>query len=369
MTVDLKIPGDPAAVHGLADWLDNLKDGVVNLDLELAHVAGNSHMYLSGETGNAFHEAATTVRECMNPVAPYLGDAADVFHAYANRLERGVRDFDSFLEQCREYGLTVYGKKVMRPTSSAEACTEPGVDAEWDEHMSHMRTYQDLSERVGTWWGELEEWIAENFTPLVAAVEDFAPLGTAFNGLEQGNSDIAVHVLDAKGEMLDHDLASWREHAETTQEKAAEFKRQLKSGNPAVRAAAEEANPRAMRQAMDGLLDNINDVSRVGKLIPVAGTVIEIVSAASDIASGESGSSVLVEAFAGAGGGAAVGGAVAAAGGPVGWVIAGVVVGGVAIGAGARWGWEAVVPIDVRESIDGWLYDGTSLWQGPQLAK
>lgn len=369
MTVDLDIPGDAAAVHGLADWMDDLKNGVTNVDLELAYVAGDSHLYLTGEAGTAFFDATRTVRGHIEPVSPYLGDAADVFHAYANRLERGVRDFNSYLEQCREYGLTVYGKKVMRPTSSATACYEPGVDEDWDLYMSQMRTYEDLSERVGTWWGELETWIAENLTPLVAEVDKFQPLGAAFNGLSQENSDIAGHILDARGELLDRDLASWREHAETTQEKASEFKRQLKSGNPAVRAAAEAANPREMRQAMDGLLDDINKVSKVGKLIPVAGTVIEIVSAASDIASGESGSSVLVEVFAGAGGGAAVGAGVAAAGGPVGWVIAGVVAGGIVIGAGARWGWEAIVPIDVRESIDGWLYDGTSLWQGPQLDK
>ena len=369
MSVDLNIPGDAAAVHGLADWMDNLKDRVIDVDLELSTVASSSSLYLTGEAGAAFFDATTTVRRHIEPVSPYLGDAADVFHAYANRLERGVRDFDSYLEQCREYGLTVYGKKVMRPTSSATACYEPGVDEDWDQYMSQMRTYEDLSGRVGTWWGELETWIADNLTPLVAEVGNFQPLGDALNRLSQENSDIAGHILDSKSELIDRDLASWREHAETTQEKADEFKRQLKSGNPAVRSAAEAANPREMRQAMDGLLDDISKVSKVSKLIPVAGTVIEIVSAAGDIASGESGSSVLVEAFAGAGGGAAVGAGVAAAGGPVGWVIAGVVVGGVVIGAGARWGWEAVVPLNVRESIDGWLYDGTTLWQGPQLAR
>ncbi|MEV8250420.1 hypothetical protein AB0O87_05790 [Microbacterium sp. NPDC076768] len=43
--------------------------------------------------------------------------------------------------------------------------------------------------------------------------------------------------------------------------------------------------------------------------------------------------------------------------------------GALLVGAGARWGWEALVPLDVRESIDGWMYDATSGWQGPQLAR
>lgn len=369
MSVDLTIAGDPAAIHALADWLDSAKDALVEVDLELAYVAGDSNLYLGGEAGNAFHTAAGTVRDRMSPVAPHLGKAADVFHAYATRLERGVRDFDSYLEQCREQGLTVYGRVVTRPTSSAEVCAEPGVSAEWDRFVSRLRTYNDLSERVGTWWGELEVWIADNLTPLVAEVEKFADLGAAFDGLAQDNDDVLQHAFTGADLHLKDRLSTWRDTAQAMQEDADKFQRGLRSKNPAVLAAAEEANPRAIRSAMNDLLDDIHDVNKVGKLIPVAGKVFEIVSAAGDIADGEPGSSVLVEAFAGAGGGAAVGGTIAALGGPVGWVIAGVVGGGILIGAGARWGWEAAVPIDTREAIDGWLYDGTSLWQGPQLAK
>lgn len=369
MSIDLNIPGDPSAIHALADWLSQTKDALVEVDLELAYIAGDSHLYLGGEAGNAFHEAAGTVRDRINPVSPYLGSAAEVFHAYAHRLERGVRDFDSYLAQCREQGLPVYGKVVMRPTSSAQVCAQPGVDAEWDLFMSRSRTYTDLSERVGKWWGELEAWIAEHMTPLLADIDKFAPLNAAFNGLAQDNDDIVAHTFTGTDLLTQDQLTKWREHAQTLQDDADKFQKGLRSNNPAVKAAAEEANPRAMRQAVNGIIDDIHSVSKAGKLIPVAGKVIEIVTAAGAIADGESGSSVLVEAFAGAGGGAAVGGTIAAFGGPVGWVIGGVVVGGVAIGAGARWGWESAVPINTREAIDGWLYDGTSLWQGPQLAK
>lgn len=369
MSVDLTIQGDPAAINELADWLSQAKDALVGVDLELAYVSGDTSMYLGGEAGNAFHAAAGTVRDRMNPVSPYFSDAAQVFHAYAHRLERGIRDFNSYLEQCREQGLTVYGKTVMRPTSTAQVCAQPGVNAEWDLYIARLRTYSDLSERVGTWWGELEAWIAENMTPLLAEVEKFAPLNTAFNGLAQDNDDVVAHVFTGTDRLTQDSLSKWRAYAQDLQQDADSFQRGLRSKNPAVLAAAEEANPRAMRTAVNGIVDDIHSVSKAGKLIPVAGKVIEIVSAAGAIADGESGSSVLVEAFAGLGGGAAVGGTIAAFGGPVGWVITGVIGGGIAIGAGARWGWEAAVPIDTREAIDGWLYDGTSLWQGPQLAK
>ncbi|WP_449283327.1 hypothetical protein [Leucobacter sp.] len=369
MSVDLKIPGDPAAIHVLADWLDDVKTALVDVDLELAYIASDGQLYMTGEAGAAFQRATTTVRNRSDAVPAYLGEAADAFHAYANRLERGVRDFDSYLEQCREFGLTVYGKTVMRPTSAAQMCAEPGVDPEWDAHMSRVRSYNDLSERVGTWWGELEAWIAEHLTPLVAKVEDFEQLNAAFDDLSVGNEDVVTTALDFADERLRRDLAEWRDIAQGMQEDADTFTRGLRSGNPAVSAAAEAANPRAIREGMQDLLDDIHRVARVGRLIPVAGGVIEIVSAASDIAGGDPGSSVLVEAFAGVGGGAAVGWGIAAAGGPVGWVVGGAAAGGILIGSGARWAWESWVPLDVRESIDGWLYDGTSAWQGPQLAR
>lgn len=369
MSVVLKIAGDPAGVHALADWFADVKSALVDVDLELAYLAGDASLYLTGEAGNAFHGAIGTVRDRSGGLPGFLGDASAAFHAYANRLERGKRDFDSYREQAIERGLTVQGDTVLPPTSSAEVCSAEGVDAEWDAHMSRMRTYNDLSERVGKWWGELEAWIADNIVPLMARVEDFAPLSTAFEGLSFGNEDVAELVLSTADERLRRDLVDWRASAEAMQADADKFTKGLRSNNPALRAASEAANPKALREGVEALLHDVSHVSKLGKIIPVAGTVIEIVSAASDIANGEAGSSVVVEAFAGAGAGAATAAGIAAAGGPVGWVVGGAAAAAIVVGAGAKWAWESWVAVDVRESIDGWLYDGTSLWQGPRLAE
>ena len=146
------------------------------------------------------------------------------------------------------------------------------------------------------------------------------------------------------------------------------FTDQLRSGNPATHAAAEAANPRAIREGMEELLDHVEQVSRIGKIIPIVGPAIEIVTIGAAIAEGESGSSQIAGALGGAAGGAAAGGAIAAAGGPLGWVIGGAVVATVTVGSAATWAWEAWVPVDARESIDEWLEDGTRFWQPPQLA-
>ncbi|MFB9788150.1 hypothetical protein [Microbacterium testaceum] len=103
-----------------------------------------------------------------------------------------------------------------------------------------------------------------------------------------------------------------------------------------------------------------DDPDRRGRLAVVqklAGNVIDVVSLAADVAEGGSLSSGIAEiagGMAGGAGAAAAGGAAAAALGsnPVGWVIGGTVIGGLAIGAGARWLWEAAVPLDSRETVD-----------------
>lgn len=374
MSIDLRIPGDVEGIRALGDWMSRMSSSLVEVDLELAYVAGESENYLRGQAGRAFQRAATSVRDRSSPARSYLDDAAPVLHAYANRLDRGREDFDAYLTQAAERGLAVYGKVVLEPTSDLPACPAPDADpaetAAWDAFLSRVTTYNDLCTRVGTWWGELETWCSENFSPLLAGLADLSPLDGLVD--ELASTDVNKTVIDSALEAADvrtqHDLAEWRAVAQQMQTDADTFTSQLRSGNPATQAAAEAANPRAIRDSMEELLDHVDQVSRVGKVIPIIGPAIEIVTIGAAIADGESGSSAIAGAAGGAAGAAAVGGAIAAAGGPVGWVIGGAIVGSVAVGSAATWAWEAWVPIDARESIDEWLEDGTRFWQPPQLA-
>ncbi|OAN39050.1 hypothetical protein [Microbacterium sp. H83] len=374
MSVDLHIPGDPAAVRALGDWMSRMSSSLVDVDLELAYVAGQSENYLRGEAGSAFQRTATSVRNRCSPAMKYLGDAAPVLHAYANRLDRGREDFDSYLTQAADRGLTVHGKVVLEPTTDLAACptadADPELIAEWDAFMSRVTTYNDLATRVGTWWGELETWCSENFASLIACLEDLSPLDGIVGELAStdANKTVVDAALEAAETRTERDLADWRTVAQQMQDDADTFTDQLRSGNPATQAAAEAANPRAIREGMEELLDHVEQVSRIGKIIPIVGPAIEIVTIGAAIADGESGSSAIAGAAGGAAGGAVVGGAIAAAGGPFGWVVGGAVVATVAVGSAATWAWEAWVPVDARESIDEWLEDGTRLWQPPQLA-
>lgn len=366
MSIEVRVPGSPTSVRAVADWLDDVKARFSDVDLELSYIWSDSNTYWTGEAGHAWRQAVGSVRERAMGLVGFLGDAVDTFRAYANRLERTQDDFATLRFQAREVGLSVIGVTVFPPTTTLDYCPAPGAPAEdisaYDDYIDKLASYNDLGAQMGTMIGELDAWVGENIIPLVARVEGLRDLaGTVEALLAKGNEEIAPGVLSGYDEFMDHQLAEWRTDHNAMQEAAETFHDQLRSGNPAVRAAAEAADPDAMRHGAAQLAEHIGNVSKWTRVIPVAGTVFDIVSIASEVESGGSLTSELAELGGGVVGGAAVG---ATASGPVGWVVTGVVVGGVAAGWGARWLWEATVPLDVRESIDDFFVGGAPRLEG-----
>lgn len=374
MPIEVRLPGSPASVRAVADWLETVKGRMSDVDVELAYIWGDSSYYWTGESGQAWRDSVGTVRSRATSTPGYLADAAEVFHAYANRLERVQEDFAALRFQAGEVGLRVIGETVFPPTTGLSYCPGPGSPeedlAEYEDYLDKIASYNDLGTQVGTAIGELDAWIGANIVPLVARVEELTALSGTVDALAgNGNDSIASAALDGYKSFLDERLGQWRTQHDTLQEAADTFRRQLRSGNPAVRAAAEAADPRAMRAGVEELAEQIGRVSRFSRVIPVAGAVIDVVSIASDVADGGSLSSGVAElggSFAGGAAGGAAGAGIAAALGsnPVGWVVGGVVVGGLAVGAGARWLWEAAVPLDTRESIDDFFTGGTPRLEG-----
>jgi predicted phage tail protein len=372
VSIDLTIVGDPAGIRGIAEWLSpKLSEPVINADLELAYAVTDSQSYWAGLAGNAFRGAANQVRDRATDLPSFLKDAAEVFRAYADKLDRGQEDFDGYLTQAAAAGLTVTGKTVLPPTSSLTYCPAEGAPAadvaEYDAYLDKVKTYNTLGEYVGTWWAELEVWLTEHMVPLTPRCEALSPIGGLVEGLSVGNEDVVATALEHASVRTDRDLASFRESAQTMQVDADRFSDQLRSGNPALRAAAEAANPRELRAGLETLNETIGNVTKYSKLIPVVGGVIDVVSAGVEISNGASASSTTAGLLAGASGAAVAG-----------WALAGVaipplgvalIVGGVAVAAGSAgtWLWEAAVPLDARETIDDFftgrppvLYDGPS---------
>lgn len=376
MSIDVRMPGSPASVRGVADWLDDVKDSWVAADVELAYIWGDSNNYWTGESGAAWRDAVGTVRSRGKSTPGFLSDAVEVFRAYANRLERAQEDYATLLFQAGEVGLQVMDTTVFPPTTTLDYCPAPGAPAadlrEYDDYIDKLKSYNDLGEQVGTIMGQLDKWIGENIVPLVARVEELRDIAGTVSALAaSGNEKVAGMVLSGYDSFLQQRLSEWRGQHDAMQQAADTFRDQLRSGNPAVRAAAEAADPRGMRAGIADLAEHIGQVSKFSKVIPVAGMALEVVTLAGDVADGKSLSSGVAEiggGMLGGAAGAAAGGGIAAVLGsnPVGWVVGGVVLGGLAVGAGARWLWEAAVPLDVRENIDDFFVGGPPRLEGYQ---
>ncbi|GMA36932.1 hypothetical protein [Demequina litorisediminis] len=365
MSISLEIPGDPAAIRTAAEWLDpTLKGSISTADIELVSTITDAQYLWTGQSGYAFNSAAQAVRRSNHQVPGYAADVAEVMRAYAGRLERGAEDFTEYASRARDEALTVTGNAIAAPTTWLKYCPDPsGPDSaelrEWNRYTRRVEAYQDIASDVGTWWGELDAWIAEHFGPLVQRVSELQEGATALDGLTQGNEEVVGLAFEYASARTARNLAEFRTHVSDLQTQADDFQRGLRSGNPAVRAAAEAADPRGMRAGIGVLNETIAGVSKSARIIPIAGGVIEVVSAGAEIASGESPSSVGIGLVGGIAGGSAVAGGIAAAGvavPPLG--VALLVAGGAwALGEGAQWAWEAWVPLDTREAIDDGLRD------------
>lgn len=360
MSIDVRVPGNPGSIRTVAEWLGSIRASLQDADAELAYIWSDSNSYWTGESGSGWRAATSNLRDRAQPIPALISDAMEVFHAYANRLERLQADFATLLFQAGEVGLIVCGTVVLPPATDLAYC--PGPSDPIDDQRRYatfvglLESYDDLARQVGTALGELDVWVGEHIVGVLARVGELSRIaGIVADMTKNGNQLLADSVLQGYETFLEERIGEWREKQTLLQSSAEAFNDQLRSGNPALRAAAEAADPQGMRGQVTELAEHIGQVSKFGRVLPLAGGAIDIVSIGLDVSQGGSLSSGVASALGGMGG--ASGGAalfVAAFGGsnPVGWAIGGAVIGSVSVGVGARWLWEASVGLDVRESID-----------------
>lgn len=357
MTIDLTIPGDTGAIRDVATWLRDVGGAVEGNTSELFLNQSDSSAYWQGEAGDAYRNALLAIQNAAHPVPSYADDAAEVFDAYAARLERGRETFASYREQALNRGLIIVGLTIYPPRTALDYC--PGDDspaedvAEWDRYTRDLADYDTVAQAVGEWWGELELWVAEHFAPLVERVAELSPIGAVFDALHENESTVIDAALSAAEERADRDLTDWRAAAEQAQSDFDLFVDDLNSGHPGVRAAAEAVDFGGLRQEIRALNEAVQGVSRYSRVLPVVGGIVDAASATIELIDGGSPVSVAISVLGGAAGGA--GGAAIFAGGPAAWIVAGGVIGAVVVGEGGRWLWEAAVPLEHREAIDAGL--------------
>lgn len=367
MTIDTTTYGDPAQVRAAAEWLDpGLKDAASTSSNATGFIPTGVRSHWYGQSADDYVTILSKTTDAAREIEGQARDGAEKLRSYAGQLERMREDFAAHRANARGRGLPVDGMIIGRPVSLLPVCPTSRDDPHWDEwqaHLDRIELYNEIATDVGSWWGELEVWIAENLDGFVSGLPAKSNAEKILDGLNEAGGEIPRIYLDGAALSWKTTAAELVTHADELRTGASDFVRELRSGNPAVKAAAEAANPQAMRWAAEEAEDAARRLSRVSRAVPVIGWGIDIWDMGTALETGDDPSSTAVEIGAGIGGGllatAAVGG-LAAAGIvtlPV-WGTA-VVVGGaaVAVGAGAVWAYENWVPQDVREAIDAGMED------------
>ncbi|WP_030149242.1 hypothetical protein [Mycetocola saprophilus] len=366
----LEIKGDSDSIHAMATWLGDRLSQTVKLAVRGISAGGTESAFVwEGESGSEFRSLCERISDMEPGIEQFANDVAEVFRACAGRIERGREKFTRMLDYAKGEGLTVRGNEILYPLTDMMSCPADNAPREdidrWNAYARRIKTFQEIAGEVGKWHGEHSAWAAEHLIPLLSQAGKQAEFSEIFEKMEVNNADLFQDILELNKGALSESLREMREASVAMQEAADGFSKQLRSGNPALRAAAEEANPKAMNTAIEVMNEKIGAASRYLKVLPVAGYAVEIVSTVDELAKGGSQSSVGVGLLGGAAG-AATGGAVATAatasatsvvaivGIPVGAAVAGAFF----IGQGAIWLWEAAVPLDIRESIDAGIARG-----------
>lgn len=367
MSVDLTIPGDSAALQALADWLDpGLAGPLDDARNALDSTQSESQMWWLGQSGSAFRQTAGKISGGIDPVDNYSRDAAEVFRAYARRLQRGRDRFADYLDDARDKYLLVAGNVVSLPMPPKQyigpagspppieygpngECIAPRPNGWFEEAV---KCYRQIARDVGNWWGDLADWVVEHMLPLIGRASDFDELKQVTDILATGNEVLFGSLIDLSNRPWEEQLAQFEESAKTFQTDFDEYYDRLRSGDPSVKALSKGTTPAEIQSHIDELGEKIKGLKIGTRILPGIGIAVDIGSSLVEVANGGSISS---ESAGLIGGGAAGFTAAWALGGSA--IPGGVVIVAAAmIAAGATYfskeAWEAWVPLDVREAID-----------------
>jgi hypothetical protein len=366
--IDTHVPGEPAQIRAAAEWLDPEVNAACDAGAtESFRIRNISSGHWFGGSGAAYREVASELGTAGNDLTTQAMDAAEKLRSYAGQLERMKSDFAQLCTTALAGGLTVKGTEIHPPVNELGYCPAPGADQQdldaYEAYSDQVAIYNEIAGEVGTWWGELELWVADNLDAFHAAMPIDDSMSRLLDTLGYANTALVGTYLENRVREWKTDVQDLKAESARLSADAARFQRQLKSGHPGVAAAAREANPRTLRQAARTTDELAEFIRRGGKFLPGIGPVLGAIDIGIALASGDDPSGAIVETVVGALGGVVVGAGIAAGAVALGvtapvWVtVVAVGVGSVAIGAGAVWAYEELVPQDTREMLDAGLED------------
>ena len=365
--IDTFVAGTPSEIKAAAELLDPALKSALDYSKSAGQViptSVRSHWY--GRSADAYVSLLHDIGDASSDLIGFARDGAEKLRAYAGQLERMQNDFADHRDKASAEGLSVSGNTISAPIAPTSYVVTDRDDPNWDawqRYQDRVKTYNRIAEDVGSWWGELEVWVHENLDAFAGTIPTESALTTALGALADAGADIPKEYIGYQGDLWKANSEFLTKEGERLRSEAADWVRKLRSGNPAVRAAAEAANPHGLRWQASEVEELAQKLGKTAKWVPGVGWVLDGVDFVKALEGDGSPSSVGVDVIAdtagGILGGIAAGAGIAAAGitAPV-WVpvAAGAAI-AIGVGAGAVWAYESWVPQDVREAIDAGLSD------------
>lgn len=371
MSIDTELPGDPQAVHAVADWLRAFTTGMGDSAQTTRRIAAERSTVWTGDSADAYGDFNHDLKKATEQVEDRAGEVEEKTRAYAQQLTFRQEDMADHRTRAREGGLTVTDLVISAPPTAVgpgdlAAGHTPAEKDSWDQRNTAYETakdkvdlYNELLTDVRGTFDRLDTWVGDNLvrmesdasSPFSIAALAGVLAGLGF-GIPENRFAQKARDLRADARRSATDLARGR------------------SRNPAVRSGSKPPRADALARAskpgtragnLSGLAD---ETSLWGKRLARGGIVTAVALGAWEVSQGKSPSTVIVETGTGIAVGAALtvaAGAAIAAGAPVIVTVGAVVVVGAAATYAAGWAYETFVPQDVQEKIDEGIRD---TWEG-----
>lgn len=356
---DTHVEGSPASVRAAGTWLRaSLKAALTAAGEDVVAARSSAMSGFHGLAGQAYADYDKTILTHVDAHAEKTDSAADVFDAYATRLQQYKERMDSFRGAASTGGLTVTGTVVHEPPAAKAVApmygpVSPAMQAAYDQQMAahtdaaaKVALYDQLVGDATNATNSFVEWVDSNLTANV-------------DGFESPEVDKLWEVVknNAGNLGIALSLESGSKYAENRAKRLAreaeDLRKARRSGNPARKALGNA--PETPGRIRD-LLEESKWLGKGGKVLGPIGFGYD---AYQGLESDHPGGGLLA---AGAGAGAtALIIATAPVSVPTIVVVGGAVVVGAGVAYGVNQGWDAL-PDGFTDSVDdavGGAWDGT----------
>jgi hypothetical protein len=356
---DTRVEGSPGNVRAAASWLrGDLKTAVSGAGDDIVAARSAAMSGFHGLAGQAYADYDKTILTQVDGHTDTIGSAADVFDAYATRLEQCKDRMEAFRGAATTAGLTVTGTVIHEPPAAKAVPpmygpVTPEMQASYDQQMAahddaagKVAVYDQILSDATNESTSFVDWVDANLTINIDAF-DTPAVDALWEVVKSNAGNLGVAIATEGGSQ------ALEGRSNRLKGEAEDLRKARRSGNPARRALGNA--PETPGRIRD-LLEEAKWLGKGGKLLGPVGIAYD---AYNGLESDNPGGGLLA---AGLGAGAtALVIATAPVSVPTVVVVGGAVVVGVGVSYGVTKGWDAL-PDGFTDPVDdfvGGAWDGT----------